>query len=734
MKKTIKLYMFFYIACTACIANDANTLFFNSSFENGESGWESKLDSDYSKITVEYAADAPDGNKVLHFSHQRTRSSSIQTTFNLKPRTYYLASVKMRADPFLRSGMGIRMMFFADGREFGFRKGENEIDKNWQTYNFPVLTGNTGASQVTIQLHETAGEVWVDKLDIQECQRDDLVQFFSNAWEGGIPRPMPDVNSASVRVWCDEIPVPSRPEVPSWMYFHIDHRMDEKVWKQSGRFFIELPDSVHMHNTKGVTIQKLDKNRSRYTVDNNGFYFYRPGQTWFCMIISLKEPLVGDRLARFWVEWQGGKQEPVELQINEFNLPAVQAPKKLIAGTCVYGSVLDIYSNYPTFISSLGFNHLESWGSGVGKYNDELQSKGITMTEVAKCPGEYIPLFKDDQNILSLNWKGQRSSGVMCLSHKGAHTKFIDDIQTQAENGLWGLQFDDETYNDWGGMDGCVCASCQNSWRDWLLKNRPGLSFRDPVTVLDDPINNLEHYNAWWYFRANQLTEWYRDMQAVFRESIAKTSLQRRFVMSAGTPGLRSVKSQRLNFVELSDIFDCMSPQYYTNAENVGKKTRELVSAVGRDKACPYLCPGERFEWRPGEFRAQILEVVFAGGNGYLLWGWPYSNLRIIAEAAEANGALAKYEQVFLHGTATDSFYTQQSGCRVSVIESDKAGLLLVSKYRGSGESVSVRRKSKNVPMLTEVFTGKKLFFDADSTQIDITVSNGTSTLWMWKK
>jgi hypothetical protein len=205
--------------------------------------------------------------------------------------------------------------------------------------------------------------------------------------------------------------------------------------------------------------------------------------------------------------------------------------------------------------------------------------------------------------------------------------------------------------------------------------------------------------------------------------------------IQSGGPDFADIKSSRLNLAELAGVFDLICPQFYGGGDMVARRTRELVRVVGREKACPTLCMGERHEWQPGEFRAQILEAIFAGAGGYTSWGWPYSNLRVIAEAAETNGALAAHETLLRQGAPTETFWTEQPGCRVSVLETSAAGFLLVSNYSRSGAAaVVVQRRHGTAAALSEVFTGATVRLPPGETDFAPAVRPGTCTLWKWKK
>jgi hypothetical protein len=273
---------------------------------------------------------------------------------------------------------------------------------------------------------------------------------------------------------------------------------------------------------------------------------------------TLRKPLGEDRKARFWAEWEGGRQKPVELEMIEINVTEARAPRDIVTGTTVYGSTLATFADYPAVIRSLGFNHLDSWGAGLSaQHLQALRSSDIRVVAIGPCPGEYGRLLKEEPAARSTTWNGQRVD-VVDLSHRGRiREKFLADIGEHAKGSCDGMMFDDESYVDWNGMDACICDRCQAQWRDWLAKNRPGLAPLDPATVLDDPLGHSEHYRAWWYFRGAQLTEWYGDMRETFLATVAKNASgggrAPRLAIQSGGPDFADIKSSRFDYKDRLD-------------------------------------------------------------------------------------------------------------------------------------------------------------------------------------
>ena len=156
-----------------------------------------------------------------------------------------------------------------------------------------------------------------------------------------------------------------------------------------------------------------------------------------------------------------------------------------------------------------------------------------------------LPKVTDAQSVA---FAGARKPGVIDASHRGKLlTKFLNDIDAIAAAGFSGIKFDDEHYRDWASMDTCVCARCKGRWKTWLAKKRPGLQPMMPEVFLDDPLNHLQQYQAWWLFRASLVTEWYAAAREQFEKSVKKHRSQSsdkvRIVSYTGPSEFSQIKS-----------------------------------------------------------------------------------------------------------------------------------------------------------------------------------------------
>jgi len=339
---------------------------------------------------------------------------------------------------------------------------------------------------------------------------------------------------------------------------------------------------------------------------------------------------------------------------------------------------------------------------------------------------------------------GKRRKSVVEPAHRGKiFEEFLSDMDKLAANGFSAIMYDDEHYRDWSSMDTGLGEDAKKRWVQWLAERRPGLQPVMPEVLMDDPLNNIEQYQAWWMFRASLVTEWYAAAREQFEESVKKynsKSSDKLWIASyTGPSEFSRIKSSYANPAELAGIWDRIAPMYYKPSYDVRHYMQTLVRAVGRKYAYATLSMGQdrvnRFVWRPGEVRPQMLEVLFAGGMGYIYWSWPNANLRIIAEIAETNGVVANNEDIFLYGKSTDRFWTEQDRRFATTLETEEAGLLLVSNYTQTANNKVWLRKRPEKPMvLTEVYSGQVRRLAARQQIFSVELEPQTCQLWKWKQ
>jgi len=701
---------------------------------------------DYATVEITKDALAPEGTNVLHFSHQRTRTSTVSAKITLEPYSSYLVTYNIRKGKhYLKSGMGVWIRFFADGNEVvSDRFFESSLSETWQLEELALVTGKTGVANLQIQLHNSAGDIFIDNLKIQKCERRELFEILDSGSQ--IPLNLVPLRpgEAEARVWYDEIPVSE--QVPSEINFQFRENLADGVWNNSRMLKLELPDELEVVIPKNIKFELVPKSNCKcYTFDSN--HIKKIGNTWVCsLLIKQTRALKEGMQAKFWAQWESGKQIPVEVSCMSINIPVCKQPINILTGCQNCSMLLKLGDKqYIELVKNLGFNLITCWKLGAGaRLITEFQENGIKVETEHSGHCEYDKIIKDVKDAQSINIDG-KVENVINPGHRGViFDKMLSDVEDYAKLGFSGLAIDDEYYSDWRGMLVDMSDNTKKQWAEWMRVNYPELKVVMPEIILDDPINHLKEYNAWWLFRMSLMTEWYAEVRKRFVNQAVKHTgkSNEKPWMSAqiGRPVMSKGKTDLYNYNKLLEVFDYFSPQLYMNAYEIRSQVADLVRVVGKEKALPLLCMGEartnRDQWKKGEVKAQILEILFAGAKGYGSWGWPYSNLRIVAEFAQTNNAIAENEDIFVHGEKTNSFYVEdQTRQFASALETDKAGLLLISNYTKTGMNEVIIRKfiRKNIE-LRDVFTDNKITLPEGQEFFIVNVKPGTCALYRWNK
>jgi hypothetical protein len=717
----------------------------NGGFESGLDTWSLHLADDHAVIDVVADPSATDGDHVLSIKHDRMRMSYVTCDVQLEPFESYLCTFEVRTgDAYLRGGIGAMLQVYAEGIAVStWRQDEAHLSQQWQTIRMPFVTGESGRVQLIFYLRDAAGKVRFDNVRLQQRSREQLVQVLGSTYPSPIPRVPIEDGIAAANVWYDEMPVSLR--LPSEITIDFRETLSDELWA-TRRLILELPPEVRVLRPEGIAGEPTEGGRVRYTFPAEHIVDVGGGWWWCMMLFQLDKPMAGPQSARFFAQWNGGEQEPVTVPVLTQDVGVYRQPRHIITGT-QNSSPLGKYmgDEYPAMYQSLGFNHVTYWQRGAGKeLIDNFHAHHIKMETAYSGLYEYIPLVQELEDAWGTQPDGTRVA-VINPAHRGEiYEKFQADIASHVTAGFDGVEIDDEYFVDWRGMNLDFSDETCELWKQWLAANRPDLKYVQPQIVYDDPLNHREHFDAWWLFRASLMKAWYaeaRQRSLEHAEANGDAAKATWMTLAVGRPAFATMKTDLYNYRDLFDVFTYFSPQLYMDAHDIRTETRDLVAAVGRDRAVPLLCMGEsradRFEWQPGEIRAQILEVLFAGAHGYNSWGWYYSNQRIINEMARTNDVIAQHEDVFVNGVATDTFLAVNQPPRqfATTLETDDAGLLLVSNYtRGADRIVRVRRQPGEPLVLTHCFTGKCMNIEPGQEVIHFNITPGTCGLWRWDK
>ena len=139
----------------------------NGGFQEGSTDWALSPAGDYAVIEAVDDLSAPGGGKALLFDHQRTRTSIVVQGLNLNPYSFYLLTFWARAEDYIRTGMGLRVMVSGASTRYS----ESRLSEQWEPKIVPFVTGENGKPSLSFYLQSAAGRIWIDNVRVVESTR-----------------------------------------------------------------------------------------------------------------------------------------------------------------------------------------------------------------------------------------------------------------------------------------------------------------------------------------------------------------------------------------------------------------------------------------------------------------------------------------------------------------------------------------------------------------------------------
>ena len=274
----------------------------NGGFEDGTDGWSLEPASSHARVEIASEPFAPDGNKVLVFDHERTRSSKVvHRGFPLKPYSFYILSFWSKSDALSIKGGGTGTKLF---QEASFSPEE------WQLTKVPFVTAESPNASLVVSMRSAVGKVWIDHLRVTETSRAEARRIFGS--QSTVQRIPLRPGEAESDVFYNEIPV--SPTIPSRIVFRVRENLPEGTWRATGRFIIELPGGVALQPHNG-TSEKLADGAIRHTFEFKQ-YDIKPRYYGVHVFALADNPGVDGLYATCWIEWDGGKQSPYQVPIR----------------------------------------------------------------------------------------------------------------------------------------------------------------------------------------------------------------------------------------------------------------------------------------------------------------------------------------------------------------------------------------------------------------------------------
>jgi hypothetical protein len=445
------------------------------------------------------------------------------------------------------------------------------------------------------------------------------------------------------------------------------------------------------------------------------------------------------RLA-YWLEWEGGRQLPRWLEAEVIDLPSGPTPKRfLVALAMPYPWTIPQIPDFAALLRRAGIGAVEI-GDIVG-YTDRrkatfdfLRQQGLTAIG-GFSPGFWYPyqtaLAKDaDMQAQGADGKPVPTDHgpAACPSYRGPlYQQQMDLMRVFARYGLEHVSFDEEFFGP--GTKICFCPRCRKLWEQYVAAH--GLVASVPVERLaQEPKSYPELYRAWLQFKADLMTEWYRDYRAALAGELAKTGRAETLKMYAtsqtsatGAGEVELLYIMRDNAARLSQgLVQGLLPMPYFYQDyydgSLRKVGEDLIglqklwgpATQGRPSLFPYLLAGGGgmcyVEPQRG-MKYQMYEAFTTGAvSGAILWyakGMDGYHYRFVAEALHT---LAKIEDVLWEGKPQEVACTPEGAAARAVVKGEQA-VLLVSHYGYEPVRVGVTWPARRALTVEDVETGK---------------------------
>jgi len=444
----------------------------------------------------------------------------------------------------------------------------------------------------------------------------------------------------------------------------------------------------------------------------------------------------------FHAEWMhNGKlrtQPEQKLPVRAVHIEEAKSPENLLVVFSQFGNSHESYRDLKPY-RRLGINTVEGYSSGNWKHLAQMcRDAGLRPATWAR-----LSLIKNlPQDACAIGITGQEIKGFLgpaskslCPSYRGKGLDVaIEKGKQLIDYGITLHVFDPERRD---GEKICFCPRCINAFRQFLKKNYPGLSWKDPHQFMFDKSSNQEHYHAWIHFKTYQyagLHKYYKDkMQAYMKEK----GIPGHFMLFIDTSGLRSKDAREQHEFstirtgmedprELAIAFDYYSPMMYPAYEgqttgrvdmlefqDVTYNYYRYVKDSGNMKPAATLEVG--FPWggtsipdMPSPMiEAQMLESMVSGNKGLNLYSVGQFGALDMMYFVRAMKQITPLEDFFLKAKRTGRVKDVANKTFVKGLEYQGDIVLLVSEYSARPRTAKVEVKIEKPADVIDMANGK---------------------------
>jgi len=449
----------------------------------------------------------------------------------------------------------------------------------------------------------------------------------------------------------------------------------------------------------------------------------------------------GVRKAFYYAKWNGGRQEPQELELRVVRVPEVQKSLERIV-SIVSLNPFKAEKN-PGMIQSLkriGVNGIaggspKEWGPGMRYYATWVN----------------FPMYhSSDPEAFAMGIDGKRQVGgsTRCMTYRGPDwKKYMTDLFKKIDNGYNVYMFDDVRPTV------CYDNKCKAEFAN-MLKEHTQLDYLDPSDFMKPGWSGPKIYKELWHdFQIwiygdaaqemkNEMIEYAKNQNITdgvyFLQSSSPVSPAHSFAHAKTT--------EAFDFGGTQAYIYCYYHAYQGSPKQIGRRLNELQKKAGdySNALVPTLSPGLTYmhpanSLDPHEqMKYQILEAAMAPKfSGYNIYSGRDIDLGDLRNIAAANEILSRFEDIFIDGEVVQG--VSASGANTSARLKKLGGdiLLLVadySTYQNKETEVAVNLPIKITDKLIDVETGEEIACKSDGQRVPVKLSDRRARLFYGKE
>jgi len=514
------------------------------------------------------------------------------------------------------------------------------------------------------------------------------------------------------------------------------------------KFILDLPEQIRIIGRRFGRIpvpEKITRNRksyNRYRMGGlAGAYKNIYGNNAFVLTTTMSP---GEKtMIYFHTEWMSnGKsyaQPEQKLPVRAIHIEEARAPEKILVAFSQFGNSHESYGDLKPY-HRLGINTVDGYSSGnwehLARICKDANFRPATWVLLSRLQG--LPPEARAVTISGREAEGLgQTSESLCPSYRGEGLNAaIERGKRLIDYGITFHVFDPERRD---GENICFCPRCIDAFRQFLKKNYPDLTWRDPHQFMLDKSNNPEHYHAWLHFKTHQfagLHKYYKDkMQTYMKEK----GIPGQFKLFINAEGLgfkdakeryqsRTIRTCMEDPRELARTFDYYSPMRYPayGGQDTGrvdmlvfqdciynyyryvKDSGNMKPAITLEVGFPWYGTGIPDMPAP-MIEAQMLECMVSGNKGLNTYSVGQFGALDMMYFVRAMKQITPLEDFFLKAKRTDRVEDIANQTFVKGLECQGNIVLLVSEYSARPRTARVKVRIKKVANVIDMANGKTI-------------------------